>query len=49
MWTIFKSLYGIFCHMASVLCFVFLATMYVGSQLPDQGSNPHCLHWKVTS
>ena len=23
--------------------------MHMGSQLPDQGSNPHPLHWKVKS
>ena len=28
---------------------VFLAVRHVGSQLPDQGSNPHPLHWKVKS
>ena len=25
----------------------FLAMSHMGSQLPDQGSNPHPLHWKV--
>ena len=34
---------------SSVLCFGFLAARHVGSQLPDQGSNPHPLHWKVKS
>lgn len=28
---------------------VFLATGCVGSQPPDQGSNPHLLHWKAKS
>ena len=33
------SLYRI----ASTLCFGFLAARHVGSQLPDQGLNPHTL------
>ena len=33
-------------NIVSVLCFVFLAKRHVGSQLPDQGSNLHPLHWK---
>ena len=31
------------------LCFGFLAPRHVASQLPDQGSNLHPLHWKATS
>ena len=35
------------CHsIVSVLCFVFLATRHVGSQLPNQGWNRHPPHWK---
>ena len=35
------------CHsIVSVLCFGFLATRHVGSQLPDQGWNCHPLHLK---
>ena len=29
--------------------FVFLAERHVGSWLPNQGSNPHPLHWKAKS
>ena len=29
------------------LCFGFLASRHLGSQLLDQGLNPHPLHWKV--
>ena len=28
---------------------VFLAVRHVGCQLPEQGLNPHLLHWKVKS
>ena len=28
-------------------CFGFLTLRYVGSQLPNQGSNPQPLHWKA--
>ena len=31
------------------LCFSVLAARYVGSYVPDQGSNPHPLHWKAKS
>ena len=34
-------------RLASLLCFDFLATRHVGSQLPDQESNPHPLHGKA--
>ena len=30
-----------------LFCFGFSATRYMGSWLPNQGSNPHPLHWKV--
>ena len=32
-----------------LFCFGFSATRYVGSWLPNQGLNPHPLHWKVKS
>ena len=38
MWTILKVF--ICYYIASVLCFGFLATRHMGSQLPDQGLNP---------
>ena len=41
--------YWICYNIASVVCFVFLATNHVGSYLLDQGSNPHPLHWKAKS
>ena len=52
MWTIKKKtknpllnlLQYSFCYV-----FCFMATRHVGSQLPDQGLNPHPLHWKVMS
>ena len=31
------------------LCFRVLATRHMGSQLPEQGLNPHPLHWKAKS
>ena len=34
---------------ASVFHFSFLATRHVGSSLPDQGSNPPSVSWKVMS
>ena len=40
----FLNLYWI-CYKI-VYVFVFLATRHMGSQLPDQGLNPHSLHWK---
>ena len=36
----FKTLYWIYFNVVSVLCFGFLAVRHVGSQLPNQGSNP---------
>ena len=30
-----------------VVCFFFMAARHVVSELPDQGSNPQSLHWKV--
>jgi len=49
MWTIFK----VFNEFVTVLFLfyvsVFLATRHVGFQLPNQGSNPHLLDWKVKS
>ena len=37
------------CSIASAFCFDFLATGHVGSLLPNQGLNPHTLHWKIKS
>ena len=45
-WTIF-SLYWTCYNIVSIFCFGLLTTRHVGSQLPDQGSNPHPLCWKV--
>ena len=36
-------------NIASVLCFGFLAARHMWSYFPDLGSNPHPLHWRVTS
>ena len=42
MWTIFPIVFIEFAKTtASVLCFGFLAMRHVGSQLPNQGSNPY--------
>ena len=51
MWTFFflKSLLNLLQYYLWFLCFGFLAMRHVGSQLPDQGSNLHPLHWKVKS
>ena len=47
MWSISK----VFMEFATILLLfdvlVFLATRHVGSYLPNQGSNPHSLHWKA--
>ena len=32
-----------------LFCFGFLAMRHAGSQIPNQASNPHPLHWKVES
>ena len=49
MWSISK----VFMEFATILLLfdvlVFLATRHVGSYLPNQGSNPHSLHWKAKS
>ena len=51
MWTIFKVFieFFFFYNIASALCFDFLASRQVGSQLPDQGSDPLPLPWKAKS
>ena len=41
----FVFVFWICCSTVSVLCFGFLALRHVGSWLPDQGLNPHSLHW----
>ena len=51
MWTILK----IFIVFVTILFqnqywfFFFFATQHMGSQLPNQGLNPHSLHWKAKS
>ena len=52
MWTIFK----VFFEFVTILLmfygfffFFFLAMRHVRSYLPDQGLNPHPLHWKGKS
>ena len=47
MWIILK----VFIEFVTILLlfYVFLATRHVGSQLPQQGLNPHSLHWKAKS
>ena len=36
-------------NIASVSCSEFLAPRHVGSYLPNQGLNPHSMHWKMKS
>ena len=49
MWMIFK----VFIELVTVLLLfnvlVFLSKSHMGSWLPNQGSNPHPLFWKVKS
>ena len=46
----FKSLLNLLQYHFCCLCSGFIFTMrHVGSQLPDQGSKPHSLHWKAKS
>ena len=49
MWIIFK----VFIELVTILLLFhvvgFLAERHVGSQLPNQGSNPQPLHWRVKS
>ena len=45
MWTILK----IFTEFLTVLLLFYAVVSWSGSQLPDQGLNPHSLHWKVKS
>ena len=44
-----KSLLLNLLHYCFCLCLGPLAARHVGSQLSDQGSNPHPLHWKAKS
>ena len=44
-----KSLLNLLQYCFCCLRFGFLAARHVGSELPDQGSNPHPLHWKAKS
>ena len=46
MWTFFQVFIE-FVTILLVLSFGVLATRHVESQLPNQESNPHLLHWKV--
>ena len=48
-WIIFYHLCWLCCDAASVLCFGLLTATHGASFLPDQGLNPHLLHWKVKS
>ena len=49
MWTIFKVFIEFITVQLLLYALIFLAMRHVRSQLPDQGSNPHPLHWKVHS
>ena len=52
MWTIFKVFTEFVRTLLLFLCFylfIFLTERHMGSQFPDQGSNPHSLHWKTKS
>ena len=44
-----KSSLNLLQHSFCFYCFSVLASRHVGSELPDQGSNPHLLHWKLKS
>ena len=44
-----KSLLTLLQYCFCFMFWVFLAARHVGSYLPDQGANPHPLHWKVRS
>ena len=46
-WIIFKVFIEFVIIFFLFYVLVFLAMSHMGSQLPDQGSNPHPLHWKV--
>ena len=47
--TIFKVFIDIFLHIASLLCFGFLALKNMDSWFADLGLNLCLLHWKVKS
>ena len=49
MWAIFKVFFEFIKVLLLFYVLVFLAMRYVESKLPDQGSNPHPLHWKAVS
>ena len=44
---LFKSLYWICYNIPFVLCFDFLDMKHMGSQLPNQGTNPQPPHWEM--
>ena len=46
---IYLFFYLICCNIASVLCFGFLVARHIESYFPNEGLNPHPLHWKVKS
>ena len=48
-WTIFKIFIELVTILLLVSCFSYLAARPSGPYLPDQGSNPHPLRWKVKS
>ena len=43
-----KSLLNLLQYCLCSIC-CFLAARHVGFKLPEQGSNPHPLHWNVSS
>ena len=49
MWTTFKVFIEFVTILLLFYVLVFLAPRHVASQLPNQGSNPHPLHWKAKS
>ena len=49
LWTIFKVLIEFVTILLLFHVLVFVATWYVGSQVPDQGFHRRPLHWKVKS
>ena len=46
------AIFKVFIEFDTILLLVFfviLAMKHAGSELPDQGLNPHSLHWKAKS
>ena len=48
-WTISKVFINLLQYSFCFMFWPLLAVRHVGFQLPDQGSNPHPLHWKAKS